>query len=121
MTMSMTKHPLWPQIREYVRIEIYSRDGIKHPRMRIEFKSGMPHRLRSRLLAATMPCVACGSRIHFARTRAAKTKRGTPHQHLYYAVTCPLDVNIGCSRGKAAAAEYSRVENQLIADGLRGK
>jgi hypothetical protein len=105
--MSMTKHKLWPVLKDYVKIEIYSRDGIKKPRIRIEFDT-MPDPIKTDALNAKMPCSACGDPIQFVRARNASVKRGPP-KHLYYAATCPLNVKIGCSRGRKAAAEYDHV------------
>jgi hypothetical protein len=110
--MSIVDHTLWPEIRPYVRIERYDRDGgHAHPRYRIEVYP--PDTGRSAdWQDAMMPCVACGALMHPIRQRAATNKRGAP-RHLFYAATCPLRVRMGCARSGAARDEYLRVRADL--------
>ncbi len=99
--MSIVFHPLWPKLHRYFRVEVYDKDGgHRQPRIRIELTK-MPEKLREKALALQMPCVACGQPMHPIRARGDGA--------LYYAAACPLDVNIGCSRGKAAKLEYNRI------------
>ena len=99
--------PEWDRLRRFFRIEKYDRDGGHgHPRIRIEVDAP-PGELLALALALTMPCVACGRAIHPIRLRNPRVRRGSPG-HLYYAPCCPLDVNVGCSRGPAAREEYER-------------
>ena len=107
--MSIVEHPLWPEIRPYVRIERYDRDGGHgHPRYRIEVDP--PNADRSAAWQVVMMrCVACGAPMHPIRERApANNKRGNP-RHLFYAATCPLRIRMGCARSAAARDEYLRV------------
>lgn len=107
---ALARQPLWRHLGEYLKIEVYDRDGGHgHPRIRIEWKA-MPQLLRQAAVQAIMPCVACGKPIHFVREREPAKRGGSGVGHLYYAPTCPLDVNIGCSRGAAARAEYAAVK-----------
>lgn len=105
---ALSRHPLWKQLRKYIKIEKYAPDGgHARPRIRIEWYSDMPPELQHKAVVAHMPCVACGAAIHFIRRRG-KAKRGSAG-HLYYACSCPLNVNIACSRGAAARDEYDAV------------
>jgi len=111
--VSIMKHPEWPVIRGYLRIEYYDRDGgHAHPRHRIEVRSSIPSQLREKFLKLTCDCVACAAPIHPIRNRI-KGGRATHAGHLYLAVACPLDVKIGCSRGNAANAEYDRIVHEV--------
>lgn len=107
--MSFTLHRLWPDVRPYIKIEKYTREGgTKNARIRIELKGSTPTSVKARALRTTMPCVACGKKIHPFRKRSAPSKR-SESGHVYYAATCPLDINLGCSRGKAAREEYNHI------------
>jgi hypothetical protein len=86
-------------IKSYIKIE--TRKSAQ-PGHRIELHSWTPAPIVRRALDFEMPCVACGRMNHPFRERG-------PGGHVYYAPTCPLTVNIGCSRGKAARDEYNRV------------
>jgi hypothetical protein len=108
MSSYLSQHKLWNQLHNYIKIETYSPDGgHARPRIRIEWNP-MPPALRRSALAASMSCVACGSAIQFVRARKQPPGRGTPGA-LYYAPTCPLNVNMGCSRGAAVRDEYLAV------------
>ncbi len=109
---SIVQHPAWERLRKYFKIEVYARDGgAVRPRVRIEM---LPMSTIDRVfaLAVEMPCVSCGRTIHPIRRRASPPKRG-PSKNLYYAPCCPLDVNIGCSRGSAARDEYITVKTMV--------
>jgi len=114
--MSVIDLAIWPEVRPYVHIEKYIRDGgsIGKCRHRIELRA-MPPPLRLRVLAVTMPCVACGRTIHPFRDRHAPAKRGRANGHVYYAACCPLDISIRCSRGTEARDEYVRVADAVSA------
>lgn len=99
-------HPLFPLLKPFVRIELYARDGgHKNPRFRINFNT-MPPELRQAASIMHVPCVACGKPINPVRVHA----RGS-----YFAGTCPLAVNIACSRSQAARVEYQRVREAVEA------
>jgi hypothetical protein len=110
---SIVKHPLWEStLKECFRIEVYDRDGgHTRPRVRIEVKVPSPE-LGAIFDTVVMPCVACGKEIHPIRARNMKS--GSSHR--YYAPCCPLDVNVGCSRGAASREEYKRVKAELRPD-----
>jgi hypothetical protein len=114
-----TELKIWPELRPYVVIEKYVRDGgsAKNARHRIELRA-LPWELRSRALAVTMPCVSCGGTIHPFRDRRSPAKRGRANGHVYFACCCPLETNISCSRGGEARDEYVRVAED-IADAKR--
>lgn len=102
--MSITTNPLWPLLRQYVRIERYGRDtGPRGARWRIEVDTPKDGTILRQLLAITMPCVNCGRTINPVRLRQHEGRR------LYYASTCGLDVTFTCARSAAARHEYRDV------------
>lgn len=110
---------VWPEVRPYIRIELYDRDGsARKPRHRIEVKA-MPWELEERALELTAPCVACGAKIHPFRERRGPVKRQSlfakPARNIYYAPTCPLYENIACSRGAQVRQEYLGVKRAVEA------
>jgi hypothetical protein len=111
-------YPIWQKVQPYIKIEVYDKDGgHKHPRVRIELDSATPDELKKELLEFTMPCVACGHMIHPFRVRNAGSKRSShTSDHIFYAPTCPLNVNIGCSRGGEARDEYKRIKAAIRPD-----
>lgn len=110
--MSIINHPFWPQLKPYCIIETYDRDGSANdPRVRIEFKK-LPKTLTEQARSLTVDCASCGETINPIRARNSSAKRGSSG-HLYYAATCPLHKNIGCSRGKAAKEEYILVKENV--------
>jgi len=108
--MSLVDTHFFPVIRPYIKRERYLREGggSRNPRSRIEIRSNIPPDVQTKALDFEMPCVTCGAPNHPFRRRGP-AKRGVNIGHLYYAPTCRLRVNVGCSRAKAASAEYRRV------------
>lgn len=109
--MGILQDKFFKEVEPFFLVEAYGREklassGGKKPRVRIEM-AAMPPKLLKKALRFTMPCVRCGAAIHPFRYRA-KTQRGNTGR-VYYACTCPLDVNVGCSRGRAATDEYDSV------------
>ena len=106
---------IWEEARPWIQLQRYLREGgSDNPRIRIEVSNDAPFALLRRLVATEMPCVACGEAMHPFRSRKPKgDKRGGTPQHLYYAAACPLKVNIGCSRGRAASDEYEHIVSSL--------
>ena len=101
--MSILAQPIWPDLRPYVRIEIYARDGgAANARHRIEIDAPADGILLRKFLATVMPCVKCQRRIHPIRLRAGG-------QHVYCAATCELSVSYACARSRAARDEYDAV------------
>lgn len=110
--MSVLEQSYWPQIRPYMRMEVYTRDGGRaHARVRFELDPPTTA-LGKAWAALTMPCVACYRTIQPFRARRGQFKRGSA-KHMFYACTCSLDVNVGCSRGNEARDEYQRVRKDL--------
>ena len=106
--MSILTHPLWPELRPYVHIGVYGRDGgPDNPRHRIDVRTPDSGVVLRRLLAITMPCVVCQRPIHPVRTR----RKGP----LYYAATCSLDVSYACARSAEARTEYDAVKRAMTA------
>lgn len=110
--MSFTLHPLFPKLRPFMHAE-HARPDTRNSRVRIEV-SHLPSGLLAEALKALSPCVACGTPMHPIRARRGPNlRRDSPPVHLYFAAACPLDVNVGCSRGTAARDEYERVKYAL--------
>ena len=114
----ITQHAAWLWLREWFKIEVYARDGgHRNPRFRIEVRPpyGTPDLQVQVALQLDVPCVSCAQPINPIRVRSGPSKRqqNGPPKHLFYAATCPLDVRIGCSRSKAASAEYIRVAHAV--------
>lgn len=116
MNRSILRHPAWTRIRPCFRLEVYGRDGGPvRPRVRIEVHPRGDVTL-SELLEVRMPCVACGRAIAPIRARRPPgDKRGSKQHHLYFAAACPLEINVGCSRGAEAREEYSAIRRELEA------
>lgn len=109
--MSILNHRLWPKLEPFVEIEFAKKGDSAKSRIRIEI-AALPAALEISALKATMPCVACGESIHPIRARRATSKRSNAGG-FYYASTCTLKDNMGCSRGKAARDEYERVRKHF--------
>ena len=75
---------------------------------RFDLKPGTPGVVVSRALALRGACAECGQAISPFRARMGKDKRGTSG-NVYLAATCPLDVRIGCSRGRRASVAYAAI------------
>ncbi len=107
--VSITEHWRWHELRAFVRVETYDRDGgHTHPRHRFEVvvRDLEPATVRW-LLDLEVMCVACGRRIHPVRRRVNSS------QNPYLAVTCMLSERLGCARSGAAAGEYTRIFQAL--------
>ncbi len=110
--MSFINHPLWPELKPYLRVEKAAKDT-KKSRVRIEVLP-LPPELRKKALAAWSPCVACAAEMHPIRARKGPNKRKPrPPVHLYFAAACPLNEDFGCSRGAAARDEYNAIAKAL--------
>lgn len=110
--MSIRTLPQWPEIRPFVRIQIYAPDGgYKNPRFRLEIDRSATPSQRLAWLNLQAPCVRCGRAINPIRERqpGARTTIGA----LYIAPCCPLSVNVGCSRGNAAHDEYLAIRREV--------
>lgn len=107
--MSILLEPIWFDLRPYIRLEVYDRDGgASHPRYRIEVITPSDGVLLRRFLATTMPCVVCGRRINPIRARQGKSN------HLYFAATCELAVNYACARSADAREEYDAIKRHIL-------
>ena len=117
MYKSVTDHPLFKKIAPHIRIEEYARDGgHKNPRKRIELKTAfMTPQLIQEVLDMQVQCCACEQPIHPFRPRVkGQGNRTKVARHVYVAVACSNASNGGgCSRGKAAKAEYVRIESTV--------
>lgn len=94
---------LYRTLAPHIKVEKYLREGggSRNPRFRLELKRTTPEQVITQALLYTTKCATCGKRIHPVRERS----RGVA----YIAVTCPLTVNVACSRNPNASAEYKRI------------
>lgn len=102
--------PYFSEIAPHLKIEKYGRDGTHKPRRRMEILPTASPALIRKLLVQKISCCACAQDIHPFRARKAPTERVQIPRHLYVAVACPLDVNVGCSRGNLASDAYLSLE-----------
>ena len=108
------KQPFWAspdfaRFAPWIRIEPYTREGggTSNPRNRLELAANAPSGLTHDALKYAAACVACGRRMQVFRPRRAWTPTGGwSVRDIYLAVACPLNVSIGCSRGKGARDAY---------------
>lgn len=113
--MSLTNHPIWNEIAPHIKIEIYAPDGgHSNPRFRLEFKKSVTQEQKKKWVAITMPCVKCGATIHPIRERK-QGGRAPDIGHIYIAPCCSLQMNVGCSRGVDAHAEYLKIRSAVEA------
>lgn len=106
---SVTNHKLWPEVAPYLHIDEYRREGGEiNPRFRIQLMR-TPDELLAKFLSIKVKCVSCRKSIFPFRLNTRHSKRFPA----YFAATCPLNVNIACSRGKKATEEYKRIKREL--------
>ena len=107
-TTGLRSHALWPTLREYLRVETTGR----HTRLELR---DVPASLAADALTIHAPCVACGALVQPVRSRRppGNKRRDNPTAALYLAVTCTLAQRLGCSRGKAASAEYAAIKAEV--------
>lgn len=110
--------PFWRELTAHARVTVWGRSPTRQT-YRIEFAS-VPILLAERALAHRAPCCACGAPSAPIRCRAKNwTQKRQQHilNGLYYAPSCPLHVNVGCSRGDAAHSDVVETV-RLIRDTL---
>lgn len=102
--MILFNHPLWRYIAPYAHVDEH--------RSNVDFLQ-VPDDLRTIALEAVCNCIACGAVIHPLRARAKSERSrvaGTAiERRLFYAPTCPTEVNSGCSRTVAARAHKQKL------------
>lgn len=106
--MILFDHPIWRYVAPFTHIPD-GRDNID--------LIGMPDDLRDLALGVIANCVSCGRVIHPLRARA-KSERSriantAVERRLFYAATCPTDVDSGCARSKAARDHKNTVRRMF--------
>ena len=95
--MTLFQHPIWDFVKPYVHL-VPGRENC-------DFLN-LPDDLRALALDVVVNCASCGAVIHPMRARVKSERSrvaGTPVEHrLFYAPTCPVEKNPGCSRSKLA-------------------
>lgn len=79
---------------------------------RLELASNTPGAVKWDAIQLYEACVSCGRHVYVFRTRASARGRNNA-SGIYLAVTCPLDVSVGCSRGRKAAEAYDAIERLI--------
>lgn len=105
--MSFANHIHFDLFRPYLRVN-YASDGSEgKTRFRIELKR-VPSGLRKFATSLVSECVACRRKMQPVRGRVSSSA-------LYFAATCPLHVDISCSRSLAAREEYQTIREAVEA------
>lgn len=102
--MILFDHPIWLHIAPYAHID--------DKRSNVDLLQ-MPDDLRALAIEILTNCPSCGAVVRPLRVRAKSERSrvaGTAiERRLFYAPTCPTDVNSGCSRTVAARDHKDRV------------
>lgn len=106
--MTIFDHGLWPRLKIYARLS-NGRDNLDLLQL--------PNDLRILASQILLPCVACGEPIRVFRARM-KSKRSriakqVEERRMFYASTCPGNVNSGCARSTAAMAHKQVVRDHF--------
>lgn len=109
--MTLFEHPIWPYVLPYAHLAA-GRDNLDFLQL--------PDQIRELALQVVANCVACGAVIHPMRARQVSERSrigGTPtERRLFYAATCPSEVNSGCSRTIAAQHHKNFMRSKLKGD-----
>lgn len=89
--------PIWKDLQGYARLND-RRDNLDLLQL--------PDDLREQAAAVRCPCISCGAEIRVFRARLKSGRSRVAGQieerRLFYAATCPTEVNSGCSRSRQA-------------------
>jgi hypothetical protein len=102
---SLPEHACWRHIAPLLSVEVGTVLASSHQHRRIELDaSRLSEKQFGMLLGVLVRCPACNAGVCPFRRRFGKSAgRAARPGRLFVALACPLDVNIGCSRGKAAS------------------
>ena len=85
---SITKHPLWDELWEYIDLAPARDAKGRSARLRIEVKP-LPYTLAIKALEMWVQCSKCKKPHHPVRARKAPAPRNESVRGLYYGATCP--------------------------------
>lgn len=112
--MLLFDHPIWKYIVPYAALD----EG----RMNVDFLQ-LPDDLRELALKVEVNCCACGRPIYPLRARAKSERSRVGHsiteRRLFYAPTCPTDIDSGCSRTHEAKQHKIASVARLLAQGVK--
>lgn len=95
--MTLLDHPIFKHLASYASVD--------EQRANVDFLQ-LPEQLRALALDVVVNCVSCGAVIHPLRARAqserSRVGNSPTERRLFYAATCPSEVNAGCSRTHVA-------------------
>jgi hypothetical protein len=119
--MLLFQHPIWSHIRPHAHLSA-GRDNLDFLQLTDE--------LRDLALSVVANCVACGKVIHPLRARAkserSRIANSDVERRLFYAPTCPTELNAGCSRTRLAQQHKNVMLKALgprpsVIDGVTGE
>jgi hypothetical protein len=105
LAATLMMNPCWPHVAPLLSVESGTAlaSGRAHRRIEIDV-SKLSDRQLAMVLGVRVACAACGATIcPFRRRFGASAGRAARPGRLYTTVACPLDVSLGCARGKAAS------------------
>lgn len=112
--VTIFEHPIWRWVAPHAHLGTVDRDNL-------DFLE-LSDQLRELAIGVITNCISCGEPCHPMRARATSNRSriaGTPvERRLFYAPTCPTEVNPGCSRTKSAKRHKRTVRQQLALLGL---
>ena len=113
--VSALTHKNWKHIKPWMQVQYYGKETRtnKVPRFRLELSGETPDKIKKMALAVRATCIACGHPIRPFRARANAKRGQSVAQHIYLAATCPLNVNLGCSRSGEARLIYLDIRKDL--------
>lgn len=114
---SLIEHACFPHIAGRLHVEQGTKlaSGNIHRRVELDC-TGLTERQLAMVLGVRVACAACGATICPFRRRFGKSAgRANRPGRLFTSVACPLDVHIGCSRGKAASDATARLAEAIEA------
>jgi ribA/ribD-fused uncharacterized protein len=104
-------HPIWKHVAPFAKM-VAGRDNVDLLQL--------PDDLRVLAVDVVCNCVSCGAVIHPLRCRAKSDRSrvaGTAvERRLFYAATCPSEMNPGCSRTTAAQEHKEMVRRRFTPD-----
>lgn len=106
--MTLFEHPIWRHLAVFCHMTA-NRDNLDLLQL--------PEQLRELALEVVANCVACGAVLHPLRARVKSGRSrvaGTAlERRLFYAPTCPIETDRGCSRSKAAQDHKNEVRRMF--------
>jgi len=113
---SLMAHAAWLHVAPLLTVETGTTlaSGRAHRRIELD-SSGLSEKQFAMVLGVRVQCASCKSSIcPFRRRFGMSAGRAARPGRLFCSLTCPLDVNVGCSRGAAASAATAALAAAII-------